>query len=569
MVVEINNTSSGVELNKPTCADNNNRAGSPANDDEEEDQNNRTGDRELNSGGSSSDGGSSGSEGSSSQHGSVDCLPNMINGASESDMDPSTSTTTISAPATAASITMSIKDEGDGWLSTASAPQLPNASSINLTNSEFSEESNTEGQLRWVSFEVHDSGVGIAPKSLAALFHDYVQGDADEMEKPRTRSGTGLGLAICGKQVAVLGGVIGALTKPSVGSVFWFKVPMLIPPEQSEDEEEHNGCYVEEEREEMDYPGATVNDNNNNNSSSSSNNAEVTFENNKQFAAAAINFTAAAGASNTIDNTNNNNGSSISRRMSSGGLHRIGSDLFLDGRGLEHSWKSNNDTTTTPGATPRPSLSSQQGYVSNSNSRRQSYSHIQHDTNNSTAAVAAAASGSGPLVSSLEGVRVLVVEDNMINRKVACRVLQSLGIECEVASNGQEAVDAVAEMMEGARGASETSTSNNNNGGCGNKKIDVVLMDMCMPVMNGVEATKAIRNLGCLIPIVAMTANAEDKDKEQCLAAGMNGFLSKPVLREQLAGCIMEAKCSSDVDGGGGGSDGGSDVNNNNNNNTC
>jgi CheY-like chemotaxis protein len=157
----------------------------------------------------------------------------------------------------------------------------------------------------------------------------------------------------------------------------------------------------------------------------------------------------------------------------------------------------------------------------------------------------------------------------MINRKVACRVLQSLGIECEVASNGQEAVDAVAEMMEGARGASETSTSNNNNGGCGNKKIDVVLMDMCMPVMNGVEATKAIRNLGCLIPIVAMTANAEDKDKEQCLAAGMNGFLSKPVLREQLAGCIMEAKCSSDVDGGGGGSDGGSDVNNNNNNNTC
>ena len=117
----------------------------------------------------------------------------------------------------------------------------------------------------------------------------------------------------------------------------------------------------------------------------------------------------------------------------------------------------------------------------------------------------------------------------MINRKVACRVLQSLGIECETACNGQEAVDVVAEAASGGR------------------RLDAVLMDMCMPVMGGVEATRCIRDLGSRIPIVAMTANALDKDREECLAAGMNGFLSKPVLREQLAARILEAcQCSED-----------------------
>ncbi len=513
----------------------NNRSSSPANDEEEEDQNNRTGGREMNgsSGDSSSGDGSNASEASSSsQHGSRNSLTNIVDDMETAAEEYTTSATTTTAPAAAASITMSIKDEGDGWLSTASAPQLPNASSINFPTS-----SNTEDELRWVSFEVHDTGVGIAPKSLSALFHDYVQGDDDEMEKPRTRSGTGLGLAICGKQVAVLGGVIGALTKPGVGSIFWFKVPMLIPPQCEEEEEVGEDTY-EEERMEYNNGGADGCADMNNGASGGGS-GELTFENNAQFAAAAINFTGAT----PFATTNNNPNTAISKRMSSGGLPQVGSDLFLDGWGLEPRWNSSDPAAapgTTPGTTPRPSISSQQGYTSNNTnsiSRRQSCSQD-----------LTAAPSTGAPSFSLEGIKVLVVEDNLINRKVACRVLQSLGVECEIASNGQEAVDIIAAMMEqepATRRSSADAANDDNNNNSTYKKLDVVLMDMCMPVMNGIEATKAIRALGCTLPIVAMTANAEDKDKEQCLAAGMNGFLSKPVLREQLAACIVEATCSS------------------------
>jgi CheY-like chemotaxis protein len=65
-------------------------------------------------------------------------------------------------------------------------------------------------------------------------------------------------------------------------------------------------------------------------------------------------------------------------------------------------------------------------------------------------------------------------------------------------------------------------------------------MDMAMPVMGGVESTQSIRRSGYTLPIVAMTANASDKDREECEGAGMDGFLSKPVLRDQLARALLE-----------------------------
>eukprot|EP00798_Chlamydomonas_sp_ICE-L_P026867 gene26867-4474_t len=70
--------------------------------------------------------------------------------------------------------------------------------------------------------------------------------------------------------------------------------------------------------------------------------------------------------------------------------------------------------------------------------------------------------------------------------------------------------------------------------------FDLILMDMLMPIMGGLDATRAIRQLGCDVPILAMTANASDKDRDQCRSAGMDGFLSKPVLKDRLAGSILE-----------------------------
>jgi len=119
---------------------------------------------------------------------------------------------------------------------------------------------------------------------------------------------------------------------------------------------------------------------------------------------------------------------------------------------------------------------------------------------------------------SVAGIRVLLVEDNHINQKVACKVLKLLQAECEVANNGREAVEAVA----GRPGA-----------------FDVVLMDMLMPEMGGVDATREIRRRGSAVPILAMTANASAKDREACREVGMNGFISKPVLKGTLNSAIL------------------------------
>ena len=115
---------------------------------------------------------------------------------------------------------------------------------------------------------------------------------------------------------------------------------------------------------------------------------------------------------------------------------------------------------------------------------------------------------------------VLLVEDNRVNQKMASMLLERRGYRVTVAENGQEAIGIIA-----------------------GKKFAVVLMDMQMPVMGGIEATQKIRMMetsGALMrtPIVAMTANAMQGDREQCLEAGMDDYISKPIKSEQLMECL-------------------------------
>ena len=131
------------------------------------------------------------------------------------------------------------------------------------------------------------------------------------------------------------------------------------------------------------------------------------------------------------------------------------------------------------------------------------------------------ASNRGQLESQLEalaGARVLLAEDNEINQQVACELLQSVGLVVDVADNGQIAVQRVqATAGEG-------------------RPYDIVLMDMQMPVMDGVTASRLIRETISAehLPIVAMTANAMAADRERCMQAGMNGFVTKPIDPEDL-----------------------------------
>jgi len=115
-------------------------------------------------------------------------------------------------------------------------------------------------------------------------------------------------------------------------------------------------------------------------------------------------------------------------------------------------------------------------------------------------------------------IRLLLADDNLVNQKVAVRMLETLGYQVDVATNGLEAVEAV--------------TRNSYAG---------ILMDCLMPEMDGFEATMAIRKQEeyASLPIIAMTANTQQGDQDKCLAVGMNAFLSKPVKLQDLK-CMLE-----------------------------
>jgi CheY-like chemotaxis protein len=123
--------------------------------------------------------------------------------------------------------------------------------------------------------------------------------------------------------------------------------------------------------------------------------------------------------------------------------------------------------------------------------------------------------------SSLQGALVLVVEDNRVNQVVAVRLLEKRGLRARVANHGREAVN----MLKG-------------------EAVDLVLMDIQMPEMDGYEATRLIReqekSSGVHLPIIALTAHAMKGDREKCLGAGMDGYLTKPVQGDQLYHAIEE-----------------------------
>jgi PAS domain S-box-containing protein len=137
---------------------------------------------------------------------------------------------------------------------------------------------------------------------------------------------------------------------------------------------------------------------------------------------------------------------------------------------------------------------------------------------------AGAARGEGrpdPAAPRLPPLRVLLAEDNLVNQRLAVRLLEKAGHAVRVAANGRQAVEATAQ-----------------------ERFDVVLMDVQMPELGGMEATELIRRReresGEHVPIIALTAHAMKGDRERCLAAGMDGYVAKPIRDRELFGTIEQ-----------------------------
>ena len=141
------------------------------------------------------------------------------------------------------------------------------------------------------------------------------------------------------------------------------------------------------------------------------------------------------------------------------------------------------------------------------------------DPSSLAAASSADAGGAETPHAAFRGARILLVEDSPLNREVARGLLEAVGAEVHTANDGQQALDCLVK-----------------------EPFDCVLMDVQMPVMDGLEATRLIRANPDLarLPVLAMTANARQEDRNHCLDAGMDDFVTKPVLPEVLYACLRK-----------------------------
>jgi len=136
----------------------------------------------------------------------------------------------------------------------------------------------------------------------------------------------------------------------------------------------------------------------------------------------------------------------------------------------------------------------------------------------------AASPGKGVLdveMATRHPLRILLAEDNTVNQKLAMRILEQMGYRADVASNGIEAVESIERQT-----------------------YDVILMDVQMPDMDGLDATRSIRKLEQITQphIIAMTANAMEGDREMCIVAGMNDYVSKPIRVNELIEALLKAE---------------------------
>jgi PAS domain S-box-containing protein len=355
-----------------------------------------------------------------------------------------------------------------------------------------------DGSVR-LRVEIIDTGVGITPEQRARLFMPFIQADTS---MTRRFGGTGLGLSICRRLIELMHGSIGVDSTLGGGSCFWFEielpaVPLQSVPRAAVDLEDCRVLVVD------DHPT------------------------NRRI----------------IDGQLTSVGCHVTSVATAGEGEALWTELVAADRSpdvvlLDHDlpdhpgpWLAERIRRNPAGAHVPIILMTSLG--SRVRARTEHWvidrimtkpvkqsallQCIQEVVGTARAATAPAHAVNGD---TLRTMRVLLAEDNIVNQKLACRILEKLGAAVTIAENGEAAIAALT-----------------------NATFDVVLMDCQMPVLDGYEATRRIRGgaagvQASKLPIIALTAHALGGDRDRCLAAGMNDYLTKPidpaVLRNRL-----------------------------------
>lgn len=355
-----------------------------------------------------------------------------------------------------------------------------------------------DGQTE-LCFEIRDTGIGIQPDKLERLFKAFSQVDSSTT---RRYGGTGLGLVICEKLVSLMGGSVQVSSTPGVGSVFSFTI--CTRPGTKAPQHYVNGSMIH-----LEGKRALVIDDNFTNRTI----LRIQLEQWKMKPVLACNGEEALHILSTQEPF----------ELVITDMHMPG----MDGVELTRAIKK------THPALPVMLLSSLGNELEKADAglfssvltkpvkQNSLCNHILSNFRIEKPPVAVHKPEQDELpgnFSTLFPLRILIAEDNPINRELALIVLTKMGYEPEIAENGQEAVD--------------KQRSDN---------YDVILMDVQMPEMDGLEATRNIRRATEKQPvIIAMTANAMQEDRENCLIAGMNDYISKPFKPQEIAVMIKK-----------------------------
>jgi two-component system, sensor histidine kinase and response regulator len=366
------------------------------------------------------------------------------------------------------------------------------------------EENQTDATLR---FSVSDTGIGIPKDKINKLFSSFTQLDASISRK---YGGTGLGLAICKSLVELMDGKIGVDSEPQKGSTFWFTVRLLKRPEQV------RGPLAQANLKERCKRILIVGSYSSNRSLAKLLNAMGMGCQTTSDGAQALEWLRAAAANNAPY-----------------GLVII-EFMFSELDSLELSRTIRCDPLIGPlkiilltqvgksGAERLAKAASADAYLTipaNSERLFNCLFRLMGETPESRSTEQTVSGKFLPEQKGSDRLRIMVADDNHINQKVISSLLNKMGHRADLVNNGKEAVETFKLVP-----------------------YDLILMDVQMPELDGFEACRQIRALektkGGHTPIIAITAHARKADRDQCLSAGMDDFVSKPIKPEDLKSAI-------------------------------